>query len=248
MWLSKMLPLPELTIELTLEELALYVLECINDRDSQGDTNTLMLNNFIGELLHEKYCDDDKGHVMRAISEAWCWLENEGMIAPRPEVTSLFFVTRKGKLFLKESDTSKYMSSKILNKETLDLILASKVHPLFMRGDYDTAVFQAFKEVEIRVRTAASLPQKLVGTELMRKAFNPSNGKLTDFNSIEAERESTSHLFAGAIGLFKNPASHRDVNWEDPKECAELIYLANHLLRIAENRRIILESTHESQE
>ena len=113
--------------------------------------------------------------------------------------------------------------------------MANKVYPLFIRGDYDTAVFQAFKEVEIRVRKAASLPQGLFGVDLVRNAFNPENGKLTDMASIKAEREAKSHLFAGALGLFKNPSSHRDVNWQDPGECAELIYLANHLLRLVKN-------------
>jgi hypothetical protein len=41
---------------------------------------------------------------------------------------------------------------------------------------------------------------------------------------------------AKAIGLLKNPSSHRDINWEDAGECAELIYLANYLLRLVERR------------
>ena len=68
----------------------------------------------------------------------------------------------------------------------------------------------------------------------MRKAFHPDEGTLADLSRPKAEREATAHLFAGAIGLFKNPSSHREVNWEDPGECAELIYLANHLLRMVE--------------
>lgn len=41
---------------------------------------------------------------------------------------------------------------------------------------------------------------------------------------------------------FKNPSSHRDVDWDDPGECAELIYLANHLLRMVEKHRSEIES------
>ncbi len=45
----------------------------------------------------------------------------------------------------------------------------------------------------------------------MRKAFNPDNGPLTRASDPVAEREALMHLFAGAIGSYKNPHSHRNV-------------------------------------
>jgi hypothetical protein len=61
-------------------------------------------------------------------------------------------------------------------------------------------------------------------------------GPLTDPSADEGEREAMAHLFAGAIGVFKNPQSHRDVNVDDPTEAMEIIMLANRLLKIVDAR------------
>jgi uncharacterized protein (TIGR02391 family) len=102
--------------------------------------------------------------------------------------------------------------------------------PAIQREEFDTAVFRALKAVEVRVRKQGKLPADLVGTALMRKAFDVEVGPLTDMSIPKAEREARSHLFCGAIGCYKNPHSHRDVDLSF-QEAFEVLLLASHLMR-----------------
>jgi hypothetical protein len=52
-------------------------------------------------------------------------------------------------------DVEAFRKGRILPSELLPTPFAEKVVPLFRRGDHDVAVFQAFKEVEVAVRTAS---------------------------------------------------------------------------------------------
>lgn len=71
-----------------------------------------------------------------------------------------------------------------------------------MRGEFDTAAFQAMKAVEVAVREAAGPAASDIGTRLMRKAFDVDKGHLTDKPADASERQALSDLFAGAIGDF----------------------------------------------
>ena len=68
----------------------------------------------------------------------------------------------------------------------------------------------------------------------MRKAFG-KRGPLADVSAPMAEQQALSDLFAGAIGSYKNPHSHRSVTI-DSSEAAEMIMLASHLLCIVDKR------------
>lgn len=65
----------------------------------------------------------------------------------------------------------------------------------------------------------------------------PSDGVLRDPEAEGGEQQAAADLFAGAIGAYKNPDSHRTVKFEDPVEAAEAIQLADLLLRIVRRAR-----------
>jgi uncharacterized protein (TIGR02391 family) len=200
---------------------------------AQKERGNFTLSHFVMPLWNANvsaYPQHMRTPVARATAEAWQWLQNEGLIMVAPDQSNDWFcLTRKGERIKGTVETEAYRHGNVLPVGLLHPRIAEKVRPMFMRGDYDVAVFQAFKEVEVAVRTAAGLPDSEVGVSLMRNAFHPSNGKLTDTESVMAEREAVSSLYAGAIGHGKNPASHRDVRIERVS-AAQLIALASYLL------------------
>ena len=135
---------------------------------------------------------------------------------------------------LKSSENlAAYRKSNMLPRELLHPIIGEKIWATFLRGDYDTSIFQCYKEVEIRVREAGGFQPEDIGVDLMRKAFHITNGPLTDTSLPKSEREAIAHLFAGAIGSYKNPHSHRRVEIK-ADEAVEMIMLASHLLSIVD--------------
>lgn len=228
---------PEKLLALEPEELASVVLECLNSATNDEANSALNRNNFINLNTVTAFPREYHERILCALMEAWVWLEREGLIAPRPREThgAWVFVTRRGQRLKDSTDFAAYRGADILPRGLLHPVIAQEVWSTFIRGKYDVAVFQAFKEVEVAVRTAGRYDATDIGVKLMRKAFDPQNGPLTDKTSPEAERQALSDLFAGAIGSYKNPSSHRHVSIDAP-EAVEMIMLASHLLKIVESR------------
>lgn len=181
---------------------------------------------------------------INSVLMAWGWLQHEGFLVREIGLGGVeaCFLSRRAKQLQTRADFDAYRKAALLPRGQLHALIAARVYPAFLRGEYDTAVFQAFREVEIAVRAAGGFPTELVGVDLMRQAFKAVNrpsqavqapGPLADTDLPAAEQEAMAHLFAGAIGLYKNPQSHRYVP-TSAGEAAEVILFASHLLRIVD--------------
>jgi uncharacterized protein (TIGR02391 family) len=224
-------PPPEEVLGMQPEELAPFILRYLQKQppDSINRYNFSLIQD---QKIYEQLGDAKASQYAQCLMEAWMYLERQGFVAPRPgQQGDWAFVTRKGKEVIEAQDFKTYTFGHLLPPDGLDSSLLQKVKPSFIRGDYDTAVFQAFKEVEVRVRIKSKLSNSDIGVALMRRAFGPPKGVLRDKTSEPGEQSARMELFAGAIGTYKNPSSHRNVALTDPKEAADIIRVANQLLR-----------------
>ncbi|MGV9365630.1 TIGR02391 family protein [Amycolatopsis sp. NPDC003731] len=171
--------------------------------------------------------------IGRALSEGWSWLMTHGLVVRDPSQPSAdaYVVSRLGE------ETLRFGVGKLAAAERLGMSLHPRIAQLveqqFLLGEYDVAVFVAMREVEIRVRDLAGASDSDLGTKLIDKAFAPGiPGVLVDPKAEPGEQQAMLNLFKGAIGMFKNPTSHRAVKYEDPAVAGDAVLLADLLLRL----------------
>jgi uncharacterized protein (TIGR02391 family) len=212
------------TVHLPISALALLVLQ---DYVSSNGWNW---HNWMRESEQHGTARDPE--INLALSEAWSWLITHGLVVRNSAQSSpdAYVVSRLG------SKTLQHGVAGLAAAERLGMDLhpriAQRVQQQFLLGEFELAVFASMKEVEVRVRELAGESQSLLGTRLMQKAFSPESGALTDPDADPGEQVATMEFFKGAIGLFKNPTSHRPVNYDAPTLAAEVILTADLLLRL----------------
>lgn len=244
--LCKQIPDADLLLTLPPEDIGSQLLKVARDR-RQGTIfdrasvagPAALFGNGVGYGDGPYYPQRLSNEIQLAAYEGWQWLVIQLLIMPAPEPNEKNFwqFTRRGRSFLEDERAFRdFAQASKFPKDLLHPSIADEVWVQLAQGHLDVAVFIAFKAVEESVRHAAGFAQEELGVSLMRKAFNKDTGPLRNVSHPVAEQEALSNLFAGAIGSYKNPHSHRTVNIGDPREAQEMVLLASHLLRIVEGR------------
>jgi uncharacterized protein (TIGR02391 family) len=174
-----------------------------------------------------------------ALIEALHWLEVNAFLLPAPGINGqngFRILGRRGRELMERNRFDQFRRAASLPKSMLHPSIADRVWIALARGELSDAVFIAFRAVEEAVRTKGGFADTDIGVDLMRHAFHADNGPLIDQQQNRAEREALAHLFAGAIGFYKNPHSHRTITISDSSEAQEMVLLASHLLRIVDSR------------
>lgn len=170
--------------------------------------------------------------TLRVLAEAVEWLRHNGLIAGDPGQTAhaAFFITRLGEQALEGGP--RFLGALRRMEGDVHLLVQEKARPQFLLGEYEQAVFVALKAVEVRVRKLGNFTDADIGVDLMNRAFNSKSGSLTDPSAVPGEQEGTRALFAGAYAVMRNPSGHREVDYDDINEAAEMVHTASLLMRI----------------
>lgn len=243
--LIEVLPDEEQLLSLEVEELAAFVLRIAGTQLQNGIVSLSNLSLTRNEHGSPRFSPAREKEIQLAVAEAWVWLEANGFLVPAQGYngTQGFRVfSRRARKLDEAADLRMFARARRIDKSALNPRIANQVWAAFMRAEFDVAALIAMKAVEVAVREAGSFPDGHIGTDLMRTAFHKETGPLTDKEAEVSEREARAHLFAGAIGAYKNALSHRDLNLDHPDEASEIVMLANHLLRIVDRRKAALSA------
>jgi len=215
-----------------LKKMYLQVLNEIENGSMKGyswDINSIV-NAWINQYFKIVLTQEEKQSVFEAIQE----LKISGLITRDSTQFSEDFqkLTAKGREVVQKQQDPDVFALR-LEEVVRDPELLSRCLDPFNNGNYESAVFAAFKLVEELVRAKAGLDASYIGVDLMSQALNSTSGKLIIPScTVPAEHKGIHSLFRGAIAFFKNPCSHRTVNYDNRLIAIQTIAFAELLLKI----------------
>lgn len=153
------------------------------------------------------------------------------------EGEEVFYPTKKGFRFQEREFRRVIKEYTLVPQAYIHPMIVDKCFKLLQEGEFESAVLQAFKAIEISIREKISAETEEVGIKLIRRAFNADNGALTNFALPKVEREAFSNYISGAFGFYKNPCSHRDIEM-DFIAAFDRIAVASDLLKTIEQSKL----------
>lgn len=173
--------------------------------------------------------------VRKVMSRAWKRLEDSDLIEePDPDNgrNGYRVVSAKGRAALEEVDFGAAKARTAFTREMFPQ-LPDAAWNAFRTGNYDTAVFEAFRAVEVAVRRKGNFAETDYGAKLMKMAFDPVSGPLRHTAVVTpSRREARLKLFEGAVGELRNPKAHSDPTITNTLTAVEEMMTAGALLRI----------------
>jgi uncharacterized protein (TIGR02391 family) len=240
-YLHLQIPDPCELVQLSIEGLAELILDYAK---SGGSGRNAVLQDCFGVFVDcpiAPFPGQYHQEIVTAVAQARSLLLNEQLVIRAPGQSEGYLALTSRGREISLQGLRNYFQSKMLNRDLLHTRIAERAWDHLRNGRYDEAIMAAFKELEVAVRAAGNFAPKDLGVDLMRRAFNPESGVLhdvgaVDLNSTRGEQHALADLFAGAIGVYKNPQSHRWVGIDEPVKAIEALMLASHLLRLLEAR------------
>jgi uncharacterized protein (TIGR02391 family) len=204
----------------------------------QAEGNRFSPHNFQGSINNWYNNQGSPPWLMQRVSEGMQWAQQMILVVPdlSQAVGSWYVLSRSGAEFDPGVDIERLTLERLLPEFLLHPAIRAASIEIFRIGKYDAAVFEAFKTVENAIREAAEFPADAHGMPMAAKAFNSETGPLAVPGDPPGERQAMQQLMAGAVGVFKNPRSHRNVDLADPIEAAQMLIIASHLLQIVDSR------------
>lgn len=205
-----MIDLPaDRVVALPVDQLGLIVLRDLVETREWNEYNYLL-----GAARYQ-------GAGAEAIAEAMAWLRARALIARTPGQTSdaAIFVTRTGHRVLADGPNAFYATERL--QGGVHRLIEATARSQFLIGQYELGVLASMKAVEVRVRKLGTFGDDVFGVDLMNRAFGPT-GPLTG----------TRALFVGAYAVLRNPAGHREINYDDVTEATEAVHTGSLLMRM----------------
>ncbi len=223
-------PLPKTV----LQRMFLKTLHEHKNRNGKYTANSSGVDNILASTLPNHFglgrlTEEEVALARRGVFE----LERDGYLVEDPTQQSDNFkvLSDKGLSLVEQELEDMRISSVDIGSLLTNEILLHKVRDDFIAGEYETAIIKAFKMVEEGVRKKAGLGPNDHGRDLLTKAFNSKNAILKHPEAkTPAEAESLFFLMVGGYGWYRNPASHRTVQYANDQQAAQILGFANLLL------------------